>query len=72
MDAALVEATLGAWAARVLTALPPALGEPAALASDGKTLRGSPPQGAPATPLLSVRSHRLGLPLWQQAVADKT
>jgi predicted transposase YbfD/YdcC len=72
LDGPLVEATLGAWAESVLTALPPAPGEPEALAIDGKTLRGSRKQGAPAAHLLSVLSHRLGLTLWQQAVADKT
>jgi predicted transposase YbfD/YdcC len=72
LDGPLVEATLGAWAESVLTALPPAPGEPDALAIDGKTLRGSRKQGAPAAHLLSVLSHRLGLTLWQQAVADKT
>jgi predicted transposase YbfD/YdcC len=72
LDGSLVEATLGAWAADVLTALPPAPGELEALAIDGKTLRGSRQQGAPAVHLLSVLSHRLGLTLWQQAVADQT
>lgn len=72
LDVHLVEATLGEWAESVLTALPPATGEPEALAIDGKTLRGSRKQGAPAAHLLSVLSHRLGLTLWQQAVADKT
>jgi predicted transposase YbfD/YdcC len=72
LDGKLVEATLGAWAESVLTALPPAPGELEALAIDGKTLRGSRKQGAPAVHLLSVLSHRLGLTLWQQAVADKT
>jgi hypothetical protein len=72
LDGPLVEATLGAWAESVLTALPPAPGELDALAIDGKTLRGSRKQGAPAAHLLSVLSHRLGLTLWQQAVADKT
>lgn len=72
LDGNLVEATLGAWAESVLTALPPAPGEPEALAIDGKTLRGSRRQGAPAAHLLSALSHRLGLTLWQQAVADKT
>ena len=72
LDGGLVEATLGAWAASVLTALPPAPGELEALAVDGKTLRGSRKQGAPAVHLLSVLSHRSGLTLWQQAVADKT
>jgi predicted transposase YbfD/YdcC len=72
LDGNLVEATLGAWAESVLTALPPAPDELEALAIDGKTRRGSRKQRAPATHLLSVLSHRLGLPLWQQAVADKT
>jgi predicted transposase YbfD/YdcC len=72
LDSTLVEATLSGWAESVLTALPPAPGEPEALAIDGKTLRGSRKQGAPAAHLLSVLSHRLGLTLWQQAVADKT
>lgn len=72
LDGALVEATLGAWAESVLTALPPVSGELDARAIDGKTLRGSRKQGAPAVHLLSALSHRLGLTLWQQAVADKT
>jgi predicted transposase YbfD/YdcC len=72
LDGSLVEAALGAWAERVLTAIPPAAGELEALAIDGKTLRGSRQQGAPAVHLLSVLSHRLGLTVWQQAVADKT
>lgn len=72
LDGPLVEATLGAWADSVLAALPPAPGEPEAIALDGKTLRGSRKQGAPAAHLLSALSHRLGLTLWQQAVADKT
>jgi predicted transposase YbfD/YdcC len=42
------------------------------MAIDGKALRGSRKQGAPAAHLLSVLSHRLGLTLWQQAVANKT
>ena len=72
LDSPLVEATLGAWAESVLTALPPVPGELEAMAIDGKTLRGSRQQGAPAAHWLSVLSHRLGLTLWQQAVADKT
>jgi predicted transposase YbfD/YdcC len=71
-DGRLREATLGAWAESVLTALPPVPGEPEAMAIDGKTLRGRRQQGAPAAHLRSVRSHRLGLTLWPQAVADKT
>ena len=72
LEGSLVEATLGAWADRVLTARPPAPGEPEALASEGKTRRGSRTQGAPAAPLLSVRSQRVGLTRWQPAVAAKT
>jgi predicted transposase YbfD/YdcC len=71
-DAHLGEATLGAWAARVLTARPPAPGELDAVAIDGTTLRGSRKQGAPAVHLLSALSHRVGWTLWQQAVADTT
>ena len=65
LDATLLEATLGAWAESVLSALPPARSQLEALAIDGKTLRGSRKQGAPATHLLSVLSHRLGLTVWQ-------
>jgi predicted transposase YbfD/YdcC len=72
LDGSLVEAALSAWAASVLAALPPAAGELEAFAIDGKTLRGSRKPGAPAVHLLSVLSHRLGLTVWQQAVADKT
>jgi predicted transposase YbfD/YdcC len=72
LDRNVVEATLGAWATSVLTALPPVPGELEVLAIDGKTLRGSRQQGAPAVHLLSVLSHRLGLTLWPQAVADNT
>jgi predicted transposase YbfD/YdcC len=72
LDAPLLEATLGAWAESLLTALPPVPGEPEAMAIDGKTLRGSRKQGAPAPHLLAVLSHRWGLTRWQQAVADKT
>ena len=72
LDSSLVEAALGAWAESVLAVVPAAAGEPEAFAIDGKTLRGSRHQGAPAVHLLSVLSHRLGLTVWQQAVADKT
>lgn len=71
-DGHVVEAPLGLWAESVLTALPTAPGELEALAVEGKPLRGSRKQGAPAVHLLSVLSHRLGLTLGQQAVADKT
>ena len=61
-------ATLGAWAESILTALPPPPGEPAALAIDAKTLRGS--RRHPGVHLLATLSHRLGPTLWQQGVAD--
>jgi predicted transposase YbfD/YdcC len=51
---------------------PPAADEHEAIALDGKTLRGSQRQGAIAVHLLSALSHRFGLTLGQQAVADKT
>lgn len=71
-DAPRLEAPLGAGAERLRPALPPVPGEPEARAMEGKTLRGSRQQGAPAPPLLSGRSHRWGLPLGPQAGADKT
>ena len=68
-----LEAKLGAWAEQVVVSLPtaPSAGA-AAIALDGKTLRGSRKQGAPGVHLLSALSHRLGLTLAQQAVDDKT
>jgi hypothetical protein len=66
------EAPLGAWAARVLAALPPAPGELDARARAGTTRRGSRPPGAPAAPLRPALGHRSGWPLGPQAVADKT
>jgi hypothetical protein len=72
LDRTLGEATWGAWVDSLLTALPSATGDLEAMAIAGKPLRGSRQRGAPAAPLLSVLSHRLGLTRWQQAVADKT
>ena len=73
LDRAVFEATLGVWADSVVTHTP-AMPEPpeAAMAVDGKTLRGSKKQGAPGTHLLSVLAHRLGVTLTQPAVAAKT
>jgi predicted transposase YbfD/YdcC len=73
VDRDAVEATLGAWAEGVVVSTPsaPSAGE-AAVALDGKTLRGSRKQGAPGVHLLSALSHHLGLTLAQQAVDDKT
>ena len=68
-----LEAQLGAWAEGVVATTPPApLAGEAAVALDGKTLRGSRKQGAPGVHLLSALSHHLGLTLAQQAVDDKT
>ena len=73
VDRDAVEAKLGAWAEGgvVSTPVAPSAGE-AAIALDGKTLRGSRKQGAPGAHLLSALSHHLGLTLAQQAVDDKT
>jgi predicted transposase YbfD/YdcC len=72
MDRDAVEAKLGVWAEEVVICTPmgASAGE-AAVALDGKTLRGSHKQGAPGVHLLSALSHHLGLTLAQQAVDDK-
>ena len=64
-----LEAKLGAWAESLVGCppAPPAVAQ-AAIALDGKTLRGSRKQGAPGGHLLSALSHHLGLTLAQQAV----
>jgi len=74
-----LERRLGAWAESVLQATTPAADTASgrgasleAVALDGKTLRGSRKQGAPAAHLLSAVSQRLGLTLGQVAVSDKT
>jgi hypothetical protein len=73
VDRDAVEATVGAWAEGGVVSTPgaPSAGE-AAVALDGKTLRGSRTQGAPGVHLLSALSHHVGLTLAQQAVDDKT
>jgi hypothetical protein len=65
------EGLLGAWAEQVLASTAP-VAEEEALALEGKTLRGSQKQGAPAAHLLSVVSHRLGLTVGQAGVDAKT
>lgn len=78
LDKAALESALSGWAECVLAHLPPpgaeraGAGEPAAIALDGKTLRGSQGQGACDVHLLSAVSHGLGLTLSQAAVPDKT
>lgn len=69
------EAKLGDWADSVLecTPIPETVEDKAELvAIDGKELRGSKKQGAPAAHLLSALSHRLGLTLTQRGIDDKT
>ena len=51
---------------------PPTAEQAEGIAIDGKILRGSQKQGAPGAHLLSALSHRLGVTLAQQAVADKS
>ena len=72
LDRPALEAALARWAEAVLATLPPPEGELEAVAIDGKTVRGAKKQGALDVHLLSVLSHRLGLTLDQQAVADHT
>jgi hypothetical protein len=69
---AMLAAKLGAWAETRLRSLPISAGGEDAVALDGKPLRGRQKQGAPGAPLLSALTPRLGLPLAQQAVADRT
>ena len=70
LDCAQFETRLGQWTETVVRAYP-SIAEPAeGIAIDGKTLRGSQKQGAPGAHSLSALSHRLGVTLAQQAVAD--
>jgi predicted transposase YbfD/YdcC len=71
VDRDMLERRLGAWAEQVVASHPPAP-TAAAVALDGKTLRGSRKQGAPGVHLLSALSHHVGLTRAQQAVSDKT
>ncbi len=73
VDRDALETKFGAWAEGVVASTPPAPSAGgAAVALDGKTLRGSRKQGAPGSHLLSALSHHLGLTLGQVAVDDKT
>jgi DDE_Tnp_1-associated len=71
LDKQVVEQQLGAWAEGLLQQSSVA-DECEAIAIDGKSLRASKKQGAPAAHLLSALGHRLGLTLLQMGVADKT
>ena len=72
LDCAQFETHLGRWVAQVLASQPPTPEWAEGSAIDGKTLRGSQKLGAPEAHLLSAFSHRLGITLAQQAVADKS
>ncbi len=69
LDKQALEAKLALWAQSLLNQAPTAW---EAIAIDGKSLRGSKKQGAPAAHLLSAVGHQLGLTLGQVGVADKT
>src|SRR5689334_24235356 len=68
IDKELLEAKLAAWAQAVLQASADS-GALDAIAIDGKTLRGSRKQGCLEAHLLSAVSQRLGLTLFERAVA---
>jgi hypothetical protein len=72
LDGPLGEAALGAGAARVLTALPRAVGAVAARALDGTTRRGRRHHGAPAVPRRAALRPRVGRTRWPPAVAETT
>jgi predicted transposase YbfD/YdcC len=71
LDTQDLEQQLGTWAESV-QALSESEHELEPISIDGKTLRGSKKQGAPAAHLLSALGHRLGLTLFQVGVCDKT
>jgi len=66
------ESKLGAWSESLLRCSASVNDDKEGIAIDGKTLRGSQKQGAPASHLLSALSHRLGITLAQSGVDDKT
>jgi predicted transposase YbfD/YdcC len=72
LDKQAFEARLGQWAEAVTASVPIAPPQFEPVAVDGKSLRGSRKQGAPAAHLLSAVGHRLGLTLAQEAVGDET
>jgi hypothetical protein len=72
LDKEAFEGKLSKWAECVLGHAPPGSKPLEAIALDGKTLRASRKQGACDVHLLWALSHRLGVTLLEQAVADKT
>lgn len=72
LDCVQFESKLTQWAEQVLASSASPAEQAEGIAIDGKTLRGSQKQGATGAHLLSAFSHRLGITLAQQAVADKS
>src|SRR5215216_69054 len=72
LDRQLFESKLGLWFEAVMADSPGECERLEVISFDGKTLRGSRKQGAPAAHLLSALGQRLGLTVAQQAVDDKT
>jgi len=72
VDREVLEAQRGAWAEALLGEAPGRAEVKDAIAIAGKPLRGSQQQGAPGAHRLSALAPRVGLPLAQQAVDDKT
>jgi hypothetical protein len=71
LDKAALESRQATWAESLLQQQSEGKPTLEAIASDGKSLRGSKKQGALNVHLLSALSQRLGLPLFQQAVDDR-
>jgi predicted transposase YbfD/YdcC len=72
LDKEALESRLTQWAQACLQQYREEKSSYEAIAIDGKTLRGSKKQGCLDAHLLSALSQRLGLTLFEQAVADKT
>ena len=72
LDRQLFESRLGRWAEAVMADSHTEVDELEVIDFDGKTLRGTRKQGAPAAHLLSAVGQRLGLTVAQQSVDEKT
>lgn len=72
LDRQLFESRLGQWVEAVMADPHGEVDELEVINFDGKTLRGTRKQGAPAAHLLSAVGKRLGLTVAQQSVDDKT
>jgi hypothetical protein len=72
LDRQLFESKLGLWVESVMADSDGEGERLEVISFDGKTLRGSRKQGAPAAHLLSAVGQRLGLTVAQQSVDEKT